>query len=370
MIILNFSCDRTILVNALLNVQRAVSPKSNLPVLEGVYIKAQNNNIELCGYNMDLAIKTTIPANIESQGEIVVGAKLLTEIVKKLPSEKVSIKGCNNLSFHIESGLSEFDLTGIDPKDFPEIPKIDSSQTIEIQSHIAKSMIRQTIFAVADTDSKPVHTGTLFDIKDSEITLVSVDGYRMALRKEKIKENIEMKFVVPGKTLGEVLKLLPEGEKEVLKISTGPNHIMFNAGKYSIISRLLEGEFLDYKSSIPNSFKTKVAVNTRIMSESIERVSLLIMDRLKSPVKCNFSEGQVRLQCSTSIGKANDEITVSLQGEDVEIGFNNKYMIEALRNSETDEAIIELNGALSPIKIIPKDSESFLFLVLPVRLRQ
>lgn len=369
MIILKFLCERSKLLDVLLNVQRAVSTKSNLPALEGVYVRSHDSVIDLCGYNMDIAIKTTLPAEVLTPGEIVIGAKLFVEIVRKLPDEKVSISIKDNLTFHVESGSSAFDLAGIDAKEFPEIPQIDNSETIKIQSQVAKSMIRQTIFAVADTDSKPVHTGTLFDIKDNQITLVSVDGYRMALRREKIKENVQIKFVVPGKTLGDVLKLLPDSEEEMLKISMGQNHIIFNTGGYSIISRLLEGEFLDYNSAIPTSFKTKVRVNTRVMSESVERVSLLITDRLKSPVKCSFSAGQARLQCSTSIGKAVDEFSVALQGEDVEIGFNNKYMIDALRNSDTDEVSIEFSGPLSPIKIVPKEEEGFLFLVLPVRLR-
>lgn len=369
MSILKITCERTKLVEALSNVQRAVSTKSNLAALEGIYMNAENGLLELCGYNTELAIKTSIVSSVNVPGKIVISAKLFTEITRKLPSESVSIEVNDRLNVTIKSGLSEFSLAGINADEFPEIPEIEKPDFIEIQCQVAKSMIKQTLFAVADNDVKPVHTGTLFDIKENELTLVSVDGYRMAIRREPIKNGPDIRFVVPGKTLGELLKLLPEEQDKVLNISAGQRHIMFDIGDYCIISRLLDGEFLDYKASIPESFKTKVNVNTKLMLESVERVSLLITDRLKSPVRCMFSAGMSRLSCATSIGKANDEFPVTIEGEDVEIGFNNRYITDALRNSDTDEVVVELNGSLSPIRILPKSGNAFLFLVLPVRLR-
>ena len=366
---MKITCEKSKLVEALLNVQRAVSPKSNLAALEGIYISAYESKLELCGYNTELAIKTSIESQIIEPGKIVIGAKLLTEIIRKLPSESVTITVSENLSVIIESGMSEFSLVGINADEFPEIPEIEKPDFIEIPCHTAKSMIKQTIFAIAETDAKPVHTGTLFDIQEDTIRLISVDGYRMAIRKESIKNGADIKFVVPGKALSEVLKLLPEGEDKILKIYAGQRHIMFDTGDYLIISRLLDGEFLDYKASIPDTCKTRIEVNTRIMLESVERVSIIVTERLKSPIKCILSSGMAQVSCSTSIGKANDEFPIDAKGEDMEIGFNNKYMIDALRNSGTDEVVIEFNGPLSPIKILPKTGDSFLFLVLPVRLR-
>lgn len=365
---MKFTCERTKLVEALSNVQRAVSTKSNLAALEGILIITQNSNLKLCGYNTEIAIKTTINAQIADEGQIVLSARLLTDIVRRLPAESVVIETKENLTVSIKSGLSEFSLVGINADEFPEIPEIENPDAIELSSQIAKSMIKQTIFAVAEVDTKPVHTGTLFDIKNNEIKLVSVDGYRMAVRTEKIKEDLEIRFVVPGKALSEVLKLLPDEEDKVLSIFAGRRHIMFNTGNYTVISRLLEGEFLDYEVSIPENFKTKVEVNTKLMLESVERVSLLISERFKNPVRCDISSGFTRLSCSTSIGKAFDEFAIKTEGEDIEIGFNGKYVIDALKNTDTDEIIMELNGPLSPIKILPKEGDSFLFLVLPVRL--
>ena len=203
---------------------------------------------------------------------------------------------------------------------------------------------------------------------------MSVDGYRLAMRTEminlKFEEEDEIRFVVPGKTLSEVIKLLPDQDENV-EILVGRRHIIFKIEKYSVISRLLEGEFLDYKAAIPAQFTTEVTVNTRNLINSVERVSLLITDRLKSPVRCIFSEdGEIKISCVTSIGKANDELSAQITGPEVEIGFNNRYLLDALRNTDTDEVKVQLTGPVSPMKIVPTQGDSFLFLVLPVRLKQ
>ncbi len=367
---MKITCNKEKLVETLSVVQRAVSAKSNLAALEGVLLKAENQQLTLCGYNMEYGIITNIEAQVEKEGSIVLSAKLLTEIVRKLPCDEILINVSDTLNTTIQSGNCDFSLTGINGSEFPKLPDIKDPETIELPLETIKSMIRQTIFAVSDDDSRPIHMGTLFDIKDNEITLVSVDGYRLALRKEKINEKAEMNFVVPGKALGEVLRLLPDGEEKKLKILYSLHHIKFQIDKYQIISRLLEGEFLDYKASIPENFNTTVNINTRTFIDSIERVSLMIMDRLKSSVHCMISENQIRLFCQTTIGKAVDEINgVQVQGKDIEIGFNSKYMIDALKNAETDEVTIKLDTPISPIKIMPKSGDNFLFLVLPVKLR-
>ena len=230
-------------------------------------------------------------------------------------------------------------------------------------------MIRQTIFAVADTDEKPIKTGTLFDIKDGEINLVSVDGYRLAKRTEKISStDTKIKFVVPGKTLSEILKLIPDSEEEI-QVSVGKKHIIFANENYCIISRLLEGDFLDYNSAIPTDQGTELIINTKDFIESVERTSLVITDRLKSPIRCIFSENQAKISCITPLGRANDEFPVTTSGKDLEIGFNNKYLLDALKNADTDQIKVHINGPISPFNILPTDGESFVFLVLPVRLK-
>ncbi len=366
---MKLSCEKTKLVEALTSVQKAVAQKSTIPALEGILLKTTKDGLLLCGYNTEMGIKTVIPARLNTEGAIVLNAHLFTEIVRKLPSDLVEIEVLDKFVTQVISGKSRFEILGLDPVEFPKLPEVDDASCFEISSETLKSMIRQTIFAVADTDTKPVHTGTLFEIRDKSITLVSVDGYRMAMRTEPLKEELDLRFVVPGKTLREVLHLMPQ-EEETLKLSAGMRHIVFKVGDYTIVSRLLEGEFLDYKSTVPNTAKSTVKVNTQDFIESIERVSLLITDRLKSPVRCLFSKNKINLSCATVYGKAGDEISAKSDVDDnFEIAFNNKYMTDALRNTDCDEIQIVLNGALSPIKILPKKGDSFLFLVLPVRIK-
>ena len=230
-------------------------------------------------------------------------------------------------------------------------------------------MIRQTLFAVADSTAKPIHQGSLFKIENGNLDVVSVDGYRLALRREAINYANNTEFVVPGKTLSEVLKLLKDSEGEV-EICPSRRHILFRIDNYTVISALLEGEFLDYKSALPKDKKTEVTVSTRTMIESVERVSLLITDRLKSPVRCLFDHVKVMLSAKTGNGEAKDVCRVSGDGDKLEIGFNNRYLMEALRYAPADKVKIELNTGVSPAIIVPVEGEeNFLYMVLPVRLK-
>ena len=291
---MNFICEKKKLVEALSNVQKAVSQKSTIAAIEGVLIYASDDGyVELCGYNTELGITTSIQANIKKTGKIVLNARLFTEIVRKLPNDIAEISVSETLTAKITGGQSYFELIGIDAAEFPSLPTIENAKYFELPVNDLKSMIRQTVFAVSESDVNPIHTGTLFEIKDKTITLVSVDGYRLALRQESIKEDLELSFVVPGKTLKEVLHLLPDID-ETVKISAGMRHIGFYVGDYSVISRLLEGEFIDYRSTVPESSKYQISVCTQDFIESIERVSLLITDRLKSPVRCLHLEQNLK----------------------------------------------------------------------------
>ncbi|MCI9274382.1 MAG: DNA polymerase III subunit beta [Clostridiales bacterium] len=365
---MKITCNQQQLVEAVSNVQRAVSSKTSLAALEGLLLRAEDGRLELCGYDLELGITTTIPASVEQEGSVILNAKLFGDIVRRVPGETLTFSVDDKLITNIQSGVSEFSIVGIAAEEYPELPSISGASQIPLDSSVLKSMIRQTLFAVADNDSKPIHTGTLFEMEEESLRLVSVDGYRLAMRTEHITGGEELHFVVPGKTLGEVLKLLPESSDSV-SLSVGRRHIIFEIGSYRVISRLLDGEFLDYKAAIPQTSATEVRAQTRSFIDSVERVSLLITDRLKSPVRCIFEDGQVKISCATSIGKANDEFTAPMEGENVEIGFNNRYLLDALRNADSDEVKVQLGGALSPMKVLPREGDSFLFLVLPVRLK-
>ena len=365
---MKFSCNRQKLNDAVLNVQRVVSAKSSVPALEGILLTAKESCIKLCGFDLEIGMTTEIPAEVEETGNIVMGAKLFGDIVRRLPAERVSFSSDEKQVTEIESGEAKFSVAGIPAEEYPELPQINGETSIRLPASTLKGMIRQTLFAVAETDAKPVHTGTLFEISEGKIRLISVDGYRLAIREEPIESTEKNNFVVPGKTLGEVMKLLSDGDDEV-ELQIGMRHILFRIGNYTVISRLLEGEFLDWRASLPKESATEIRVSVSDLIASLDRVSLLITERLRSPVRCLFADGCIRLSCSTAIGRANDKLEAKITGDDVEMGFNSRYLLDALHNTECDEVRIRLNGPLSPLTMLPCEGESFLFLVLPVRLK-
>lgn len=366
---MKITCERNALFEVISNVSRAVSPKSTLPALEGVLLKAQDQCLYLSGYDLELGMSSSIPARVEEPGEIVLTAKLFVDMVRRMAGETVSIETNAKMLTQIHCGLTEFTILAIPAEEFPELPQLGDSAQVQIPQNILKSMIDQTLFALATNDAKPVHTGSLFELSEGMISVVSVDGFRLALRRQSLACEEDLTFVVPGKTLSEVSKLLSADDDSLVELESTHKHIIFQIGGYSVVSRLLEGEFLDYKAAIPPASGTVVTVNKREFSDSIERTSLLISDRLKSPLRVKFEEEVIQMSCSTAIGKAYDELPCQRKGDGVEMGFNNRYLLDALRASDCDEVNLIINGPLSPMKIVPVSGDHFLFLVLPVRLK-
>ena len=365
---MKFTVNKSDITEAVSNIQRAVSTKTSIPALEGILLSATETGLELCAYDLELGITTVIPAFVMEPGKAVLSAKLFSDIVRRTPAETVTVSVDEKNMATLESGYSRFSIIGIPAEEFPELPKLSDSTQISLPGALLKSMIRQTLFAMAESDAKPIHQGSLFSLENGILDVVSVDGYRLAVRREPVDFSEDLSFVVPGKTLSELLKLIKDSEEPV-EISAGRRHILFKIDNYTVISSLLEGEFLNYKAAIPPESQTEVVLKTREAIDSVERVSLLITDRLKSPIRCLFDNNEVKLNCTTSMGRASDQLDVEMTGQSVEIGFNNRYLLEALRNTECDEVKVQLGGPLSPMKVVPKEGDSFLFLVLPVRLK-
>ncbi len=366
---MKIKCEKSMLCDAASVVSRAVSARSPLPTLEGILIRTTDNAVELFGYDLDIGISTKMDAQIEAPGEIVLPAKVLLDIAKKLPGEFVSITVGDKCLTEIKSGLSEFTILGMPADEFPEFPAIGEMTDFGVSEDILKSMIDQTIFAISQSDAKPIHTGSLFEIKDGVFSVVSIDGYRLALRREKLAIENDLSFVVPGRALGEVSRILDDGSTDPIGIQVSKKHIIFHIGSFQVFSRLLEGEFLDYNAAIPKSGSVKVKINTREFIDAVERVSLLISDRIKSPLRIKFIEDEIVLNCSTALGRAIDTIPASIEGGTLEMGFNNRYLLDALRAAQCDEVCLEISGSLSPMKVLPSNSDAFVFLVLPVRLK-
>lgn len=364
---MKISCLRTDLAEAVSNVSRAVSTKATIPALEGVLIKAYDGKLNISGYNLEIGITTDIEATIQNEGEIVVSAKLFLDIVRKLPEEIVFIETDDRMITYITCGQVDYQIVGMSSVEYPDLPSFEQTDGITVNEKILRDMIRQTVYAVSENTAKPIYTGSLFEIENGIFKIVAVDGYRMAIRSENVDSESNTSFVVPGKTQQEVLKLLNDDEENV-EIIIGMRHITFRVKNYRVISRLIEGTFLDYKTTIPKEEKTEVVINTRKIINSVERMSLLNNDRIQSPVRCKFSDDEIKLSCASAVGRANDVISVPVIGESVEIGFNNRYLLDALKNSDTDEIKLVLNGALAPMIVKPVKGDCFLSIVVPMRL--
>ena len=364
---MKISCLRTDLANAVSNVSRAVSTKAAIPALEGVLIKAYGESLNISGYNLEIGITTDIDATIQAEGEIVVSAKLFLDIVRRLPEEVVMIETDERMVTYITCGHVDYQIVGMSSVEYPDLPSFEQTDIITVNTKTLRDMIRQTVYAVSENNAKPIYMGSLFEIQDKLLKIVAIDGYRMAIRSENVDSDSKNEFVVPGKTQLEVLKLLNDDEENV-DIIIGQRHIMFQVKNYRVISRLIEGTFLDYNTTIPTETQTEVVINTRTIINAVERMSLLNNDRVQSPVRCNFANDEIRLSCASAVGRANDCISVSVMGEPVEIGFNNKYLLDALKNTDTDEIKLVLNGPLKPMVVKPVKGDSFLIIVVPMRL--
>jgi len=367
---MKFSCEKALLQAAISTTSRAVSPKSSIPALEGILLEA-GSDLRLTGYNLETGIRTIVPADIREEGTLVLGARLFGEIVRKLPDDIVTFQS-ENYMVNIKCGMSEFNILGTDPEEFPELPTVEYQNSLILPQSKLKAMISQTLFAVSDNESRPIHTGSLFEVDGNGLTIVSVDGYRLALRHEAIdkKEGTEtFSFVVPGAALSEVEKICSDVD-EPASVTQGARHVMFKVGDTMLVSRRLEGEFLAYRQAIPRNNTIHVEGDTRALLSSIDRVSLIISDKLKSPLRCVFDSNLLKISTKTAIGDAYDECPLSGDGGGLEIGFNNKYLMDALKAAPADKVRLELTTGVSPCVILPTEGEeNFLYMVLPVRLK-
>lgn len=359
-------CNRSELMEALSVVSRAAAAKSPLPVIEGIYLKASQSGLYLCCYNLDMGIAKTISASVSETGSVVLPIRLC-DIVRKLPADFVEISCDDKLVTSIKSGASDFSIIGIRADEFPELPTVDSEHSITIEQKRLRSMLTQTAYAISTSDVNPIYKGALFETEPGVMRIVTLDGYRLAIRREEIDQQESYSFVVPGKTLSEVTKVLEESDEEV-EINVAKHNIVFYINGYSIISRLLSGEFLDYRTTFTTDYNFEVRIKTSALIAGVERMSLVISESYRSPVRCVFGGDKVKLSCETPIGRADDEISCRSDFADIEIGFNNKYMIDAFRAVDTDEVLLRINTGEKPVQVLPPEGDSFLFLLLPVRL--
>lgn len=364
-------CDTSALSSACQNIQRTVSNKGTIAALECILIDALGEGVNLTGYDLEIGSETYIPAFVEEKGKVAINARHLCDILRLMPESKVSIETDEKNMCKIISGEAEYSIIGTPADTYPDLPSVTGSFPIVIKQSLLKDMIKKTIYAVAVGEARPVHTGVKFEIEKNKISLIALDGFRLAIRRESIDDysGEPVSFVVPAKTLNEIIKYA-DSDEGMFSITVGKRHIVFEVENYKIISRLLEGDFLDYKAAIPNINNTAVKINTRDLIECVERTSLLVStEKIKTPIRCLVQPGEIRLSNITSLGKAKDKCPAELDGNSLEIGFNARFMLDALKVCDEERIRLELNTSATPIIITPIHGEGFLFLILPMRLK-
>lgn len=367
---MKFTCEKAVLVSAVSVASRTVAIKSALPALEGIYVKA-GMHLLLTGYNLETGITVRTAAQILETGECILPARLFFDIIRKLPDDMVSVTVDENYKVSIRGGISSFTIMAGSAEDYPELPDVESEKGVQIPQSKLREMISGTIFSVSDNQARPIHTGCLFEVTDESITMVAVDGYRLARRTYHTQEPTgrTMKFVVPASGLREVEKILTDTDEPATFV-LGRKHILFEIGDATLVCRILEGEFLDWRRVLPTDSPIKLVANVSTLNASIERVGLIISEKIKSPVRCTFSNNRADFRTTTTIGTARDRCDVAGDGNDLEIGFNCRYILEALRAIPTQEVTLELKNGLSPIVFTPCDDKyDFAYMVLPVRLK-
>lgn len=363
---MKFECNKAELIEALSNVTRAASSKSTLKVIEGILFEAKQDGVYLCCYNLDMSISKTINADVLEAGTLVMPIRLY-DIVRRLPAERVLID-CRELIVHIESGSTAFDIEAMPPEEFPEIPAIKSEHTIELPQCRLRTMISQTAHAVSTKQDKPVYTGALFEVHSNELHMVTLDGYRVAIRIEPIAPSEQYEFIVPGKTLSEIGKMLGDYDDTVV-IDVGTHNIFFCIDGYNIVSRLMAGKFVNYQAFIHDGGSV-LRVKTSNLLAGVERMALVISEANRSPVRCVFGNNRVRLSCETPVGRAEDEFPCEADFPDVVIGFNNKYLVDCFKAVECDEIRLVVENGRMPVQVLPPEGDHFLFLLLPIMLNE
>lgn len=368
---MKFVCEKALLVSAISVASRTVAQKSAIAALEGIHVKA-GMKLQLSGYNLETGITVSVPAEITEYGECIFPARLFFDIIRKLPDEEVSISVDENFQVSIRCGISSFSITAADAENYPELPDVEYDNAVSVPQRALKELISGTIFSVSENQARPVHTGCLFEMEDDTLTVVAVDGYRLALRRYAFEAPTgrTMRFVAPAAALKEVEKILGDTDDEA-KFTLGTKHILFEIGDATLVCRLLEGEFLDWRRVVPTDNPIKLSANVSRLTASVERVSLIVSEKVKSPVRCTFGENSGDFRTVTTIGAAHDVCPLAGDGKDLEIGFNCRYLLEALRAVPAEETTLELSNGLSPIVLTPTDgSRKYAYMVLPVRLKE
>lgn len=370
---MKFVCYKDKMIKALNSVVKGVASKTTMPILEGILIQTNDNEIKLTTYDLELGIEYNTECTVLEQGNIVVNAMMFTEIIRKLPDSEINISVNENNLLTIECEGALYKLATMNPDEFPELPKIEIENSITLEQSALKNMIRKTIFAVSTEENRPIFTGSLFEIKNNKLNVVAIDGFRLALRTINIPVPVnDFKAVIPAKTLNEVNKILADSF-DMVKIGVSKNQAIFEMENCKIVTRLLDGEFLNYEAVIPKNWQTRIRVERENLLNSFERISLIssssIEKEKKYPVKVTIDIGKLTILCTNQTGDAKEEVYIATEGQNLEVGFNPKYFLDSLKAIDEEEIYVEFGTNVSPCIIKSVDNNDYVYMILPIRLK-
>lgn len=369
-------CEKEKLLKGINSVVRGVPTRTTMPILEGILIKTNNNELRLTTYDLELGIEYNMECEVLEEGNTVVNATMFSEIIRKLPDTEINIEVNENNLLVIECEGSLYKLSTMNADEFPELPKIVVENSIETEQTVLKNMIRKTIFAVSIEENRPIFTGCLFEVINNSLNVVAVDGFRMGWVSSPLNISTNnFKVVIPGKTLNEVNKIILDSFDSI-KIGISTNQAIFEMENCKIVTRLLDGEFLNYSSVIPNNWETRIRVNKNILQNCFERVSLIsassIEKEKKYPVKILIDVGKIIISCTNQTGDAKEDMYTETEGKYLEIGVNPKYFLDALKVIEDEEIYVSFGTNISPCIIKPVDetTRNYTYMILPIRMKE
>lgn len=349
-------------------VQRGIHNQSNMPILKGILLLVEGNVLKLISNNMQIAIETEVNAEIIEEGRVVIDSKLLSDLIRKVKDDEIEIKVIDQLKVVIQCSSLLIHMKGFSADEFPTIPKVVEKNHITVSAHILRQMIKKTVFSVSKADTLSAFTGELFEMKNNSLNMVATDMYRIALVKQAIQSdfNDDIKALIPGEALLEINKLLGDVEGDI-KISLEEKQALFHIKKTRVVTRLIQGEFLNYESIFPQSHLTKIQVNTSDLLEALE-ITAIFSQNSNHLVRLNMIDNKLKISSNTEVGDIVKEIDIKLEGKDLEIGFNIRYLLEIIRVIESEFIYMFFSSGVSPCVIKTQDGCTYEYLVLPVRI--
>ena len=363
-------CSKSSLLKSVSIALKAVPSKTTMPILECILMDATTNQIKFTTNDMELGIETIVEGTIEEKGKVALDAKIFYEIIRRLPDNDVTIKTDDKYAATITCEKAKFNIPGKSGEDFAYLPMIEKDEPLTISQYTLKEMIRQTIFSIAVNENNKLMTGELFEIKNNCLKVVSLDGHRISIRKMSLKKDYsDRKVVVPGKTLSEVSKILSGEVDDQVSIYFTKNHILFEFDQTMVVSRLIEGEYFRIDQMLSSDYETKLKINKKEFLDCIDRATLLVREVDKKPIIINITDDDMELRIDSAMGSMNEEIDIEKEGKDIMIGFNPKFLIDALRVIDDEIVTIYLVNPKAPC-FIRDDEENYTYLILPVNINQ